>query len=136
MALKIDVQKTKDGIVLKLSGELTRTEASLLVESIRAQLIGNVRSIILDLSEVSSIDSAGLGALVSAYTSVLNLRGSIRLIGLQSRSRDLLHRTNLSTVLEEESRDSGSSSSTRVKATVLVAAILVIAVLVYWKLQS
>jgi len=52
------------------------------------------------LGEVSYIDSSGLGELVSAYTTVRNKQGDVKLLNLTSKAKDLLQMTKLLTVFD------------------------------------
>jgi anti-sigma B factor antagonist len=65
------------------------------------------KKIILNLSEVSYIDSSGIGELVSGFTTVTNHGGQLKLVGLSKRVKDLLQVTKLYTVFEafEEEAD-------------------------------
>jgi anti-sigma B factor antagonist len=54
----------------------------------------------LNLAEVSYIDSSGIGELVSGFTTVTNHGGSLKLVGLSKRVKDLLQITKLYTVFE------------------------------------
>ena len=55
---------------------------------------------IFNLEQVSYVDSAGLGALVSAYTTVTREGGSLKLVNVTKRLQDLLSITKLLTVFE------------------------------------
>jgi anti-sigma B factor antagonist len=56
--------------------------------------------VLLNLGEVSYVDSAGLGALVSAYTTVTREGGSLKLVNVTKKLQDLLSITKLLTVFE------------------------------------
>jgi anti-sigma B factor antagonist len=58
------------------------------------------KKLLLNLSEVSYIDSSGIGELVSGFTTVTNHGGSLKLVGLSKRVKDLLQITKLYTVFE------------------------------------
>src|ERR1700677_2216633 len=95
--------------VLDIVGKITLGEGSSVVrDSIRDLNAKGHKKILLNLSEVSYIDSAGMGELISAYTSTTNRGGTIKLLGLTKRVKDLLQITKLYTVFdihEEESQD-------------------------------
>jgi anti-sigma B factor antagonist len=55
---------------------------------------------LLNLSEVSYIDSSGIGEMVSGFTTVTNNGGQLKLVGLSKRVKDLLQITKLYTVFE------------------------------------
>jgi anti-sigma B factor antagonist len=64
------------------------------------EILSSSKKIILDLSEVSYIDSGGLGALVGAYSTARSAGADIKLAGLGQRVRDVLQITKLVTVFE------------------------------------
>jgi anti-sigma B factor antagonist len=58
------------------------------------------KKIVLNLGEVSYIDSSGLGELVSSYTTASNQGGKVKLLNLQKKVQDLLQITKLYTVFD------------------------------------
>ena len=87
--------------ILDLSGKLVLGEGAMQVkERIKDLLSDGQRRILLNLAEVSYIDSAGLGALISSYTTTKREGGSLRLVNLTKRIQDLLAITKLITVFE------------------------------------
>jgi len=56
--------------------------------------------VLLNLAKVQYVDSAGLGALVSAYTTVTRDGGSLKLANVTKKLQDLLSITKLLTVFE------------------------------------
>ena len=58
------------------------------------------KKMLLNLAEVSYIDSSGIGELVSGFTTVTNLGGQVKLLNLTKRVKDLLQITKLYTVFE------------------------------------
>jgi anti-sigma B factor antagonist len=91
-----------DGIaVVDVSGRVTLgEETKLLRETIHGLLGEGQKEILLNLGEVLFIDSAGIGELVSAFTSVRNRGGELKLIKLTKRVRDVLQITKLYTVFD------------------------------------
>jgi len=91
-----------DGVaVVDVSGRITLgEETQLLRETVQRVLEGGQKEILLNLGEVSFIDSAGLGELVSAFTSVRNRGGDLKLLKLTTRVHDLLQITKLYTVFD------------------------------------
>jgi anti-sigma B factor antagonist len=59
------------------------------------------RHIVLDLARVPYIDSCGLGTMVQGYVSAHRLGGSLKLLNVNGRNRQLLTVTRLLTVFEE-----------------------------------
>src|SRR5689334_3978759 len=101
MSLTVKTRKLDHIVVLDLAGRLTGGEpVSLLKDAIRQQLDGGAAKFILNLGEVSYIDSSGLGELVAAYTSIRNRNGDVKLLNLTARAKDLLQMTKLLTVFD------------------------------------
>ena len=101
MSLKITVRETPQATVLDLSGRITLGEGlGDLRDSIREALAGDRKHILLNLGEVSYIDSSGLGQLIGSYATVTDRGGQLKLINLQKRVVDLLQITKLLTVFE------------------------------------
>ncbi len=87
--------------ILDLSGKVVRGEGDLQVkERIKDLLADGQRKILLNLAEVTYIDSAGLGSLISSYTTARREGGSLKLVNLTKRIQDLLAITKLITVFE------------------------------------
>lgn len=101
MSIKLSTRQVGDVTVMDVSGRITLGEgSSSLRESIRELLNKGQRKILLNLADVSYIDSSGIGELVSGYTSVANQGGKLKLVNLTKRVRDLLQITKLYTVFE------------------------------------
>ena len=91
-----------DGIaIVEMSGRVTLgEETKLLRETIQRLLGEGQKQILLNLGEVAFIDSAGIGELVSAFTSVRNRGGELKLLNLTKRVRDAVQITKLYTVFD------------------------------------
>jgi anti-sigma B factor antagonist len=101
MSLSLKTRKVDGIVVLELSGKLTIGEPVLLLrETLRTQSTEGERKYILNLGDVSYIDSSGLGELVSSYTTIRNKGGDIKLLKLTTKTRDLLQMTKLLTVFD------------------------------------
>jgi len=101
MSLKWGVRQAGDVVVLDLSGRLTLGEAvGTLRDEIRDLLANDQKNILLNLAEVSHIDSSGLGELVGAFATITHAGGRLKLLNLQKRVRDLVQITKLYTVFE------------------------------------
>ena len=87
--------------VLDLSGKITLGEdGNLLKDKLQSLLHQNKKNILFNLAQVSYVDSAGLGAIVSAYTTVTREGGSLKLANVTTKLQDLLSITKLLTVFE------------------------------------
>jgi len=101
MALKL-TNREVDGItVLTLDGRIVLgEETSKLRESVKNLVSGGKKKLVLDMKNVTMIDSSGLGALVAAYSSAKSAGASLRLCNLGVHFNQLLQITNLLTVFE------------------------------------
>jgi len=101
MSLKLSTREVKDVIVIDLSGRVTMGEACAAIrDEIRDELGQGHRKILLNLADVSYIDSAGLGELTAAYTTTRNRGGQLKLLNLTKRVQDLMQITKLYTVFD------------------------------------
>jgi anti-sigma B factor antagonist len=100
MQLKL-ITKTQDGIlILDCIGRIVFGEESFLLRETIKKAIPENNRIVLNLGEISYIDSGGLGTLVGLLTSAQSAGGTIKLINLTKRVSDLLQVTKLMTVFE------------------------------------
>jgi anti-sigma B factor antagonist len=88
-------------MVVDISGRITLGEGcAQLRELIRDQLSKGNKRLLLNLADVTYIDSSGIGELVSAYTAVSNQGGQLKLLNLTKKVHDLLQITKLYTVFD------------------------------------
>jgi len=101
MALQIIEKETGGVTVLALSGRITLGEESNQLRTKIKDILGQgMKRLVLDLGNVSYIDSAGLGTLVAGYTSAQSQGASMKLANLTKRFREQLNITKLVTVFE------------------------------------
>jgi anti-sigma B factor antagonist len=95
-------KRTVDGILaIECNGRIVfGEETSLLRDEVKKALADNVKRIVLNLREVTYIDSGGLGTLVALHTTALNAGASVKLANLTKRVGDLLQVTKLLTVFD------------------------------------
>ena len=87
--------------VLDLTGKITLGEGdTLLKDKLNSLLHQGKKNVLLNLAEVNYVDSAGLGALVSAFTTVTREGGNLKLANVTRKLQDLLSITKLLTVFE------------------------------------
>ena len=87
--------------IVDLSGHIALGEGSaLLRKTIRNLLDEGQTKILLNLGDVSYIDSSGIGELVSGFTAVRNRNGELKLLNLTKKVHDLLQITKLFTVFD------------------------------------
>jgi len=91
-----------DGVtIVDLSGRITLGEGSTMLRDIVRDLIAKgQKKILLNLGDVTYIDSSGIGELVSAFTTVRNGGGDLKLLNLTKKVHDLLQITKLYTVFD------------------------------------
>jgi anti-sigma B factor antagonist len=91
-----------DGItIVDLSGRITLGEGSVVLrDTIRDVVAAGNKRILLNLGDVTYIDSSGIGELVSSFTSVRNQGGELKLLNLTKKVHDLLQITKLYTVFD------------------------------------
>jgi len=101
VSVKLTSRQVGDITVIDAAGRITLGEgASAFRDMIRALAAKGNKKILLNLSEVSYIDSSGIGEMVSGFTTVTNNGGQLKLVGLSKRVKDLLQITKLYTVFE------------------------------------
>ena len=101
MSVKLNTRQVGDVSVVDVAGRITLGEgSSALRDTLRDMVTKDRKKILLNLGEVSYIDSSGIGELVSGFTSVTNNGGQLKLLNLNKRVRDLLQITKLYTVFD------------------------------------
>src|ERR1700680_4921994 len=101
MALKITNREVDGVAVLALDGRIVLgEETSALREKVKGLVAESKKKLVLNMGNVTMIDSSGLGALVAAYSSAKAGGASLRLCNLGSQSNQLLQTTKLLTVFE------------------------------------
>lgn len=101
MSAKLTTRQVGDVTVVDVSGRITLGEgASALRTTLRDLAANGHKKLLLNLAEVSYIDSSGIGELVSAFTTVANQGGAVKLVNLTTRVKDLLQITKLYTVFD------------------------------------
>jgi anti-sigma B factor antagonist len=101
VSIKLNMRQVGDVTVIDLAGRITLGEgSSALRDALKEHIAKGEKKILLNLGEVSYIDSSGIGELVSGFTTVTNQGGQMKLLGLNKRVKDLLQVTKLYTVFE------------------------------------
>ena len=101
MSVRLTVRQVGDVSVLDANGRITLGEgASAFRDQIRELMAKGNNKILVNLADVSYIDSSGIGELVSAYTTLANQKGQLKLLHLNKRIKDLLQITKLYTIFE------------------------------------
>jgi anti-sigma B factor antagonist len=102
-----------DGItVVDLSGRITLGEGSVVLrDAVRDLLAKGEKRLLLNLGDVTYIDSSGIGELVSAFTTVRNQGGELKLLNLTKKVHDLLQITKLYTVFDVKDDEAAAIGS-------------------------
>ena len=101
MTMKASTRQVDGIIIVDLSGRITLGEGSVVLrDTIRDVVAAGNKRILLNLGDVTYIDSSGIGELVSGFTTVANSGGTLKLLGLTKRVKDLLQITKLYTVFD------------------------------------
>ncbi len=101
MSLKSSSRQVDGVSILDLSGRITLGEGSVVLRDTIRELLGKgEKKILLNLGDVTYIDSSGIGELVSAYTAVRKEGGELKLLNLTKKVHDLLQITKLYTVFD------------------------------------
>ena len=100
MSLRVNQRLERGVAILELDGRLVLGEDQVLMHAVKSLVAGGTLRIVLDLSRIAHVDSAGIGTLVSSFTTVTSAGGRLVLAGLQKRVSDLLSVTKLISVFE------------------------------------
>jgi anti-sigma B factor antagonist len=102
-----------DGVtVVDLSGRITLGEGSVVLrDAVRDLLSKGNKKILVNLADVNYIDSSGIGELVSAFTTVRNQQGELKLLNLTKKVHDLLQITKLYTVFDVKDDEAAAIKS-------------------------
>ena len=112
MSVKLSTRQVGDVSVIDVSGRITLGEgSSALRDTLRDMVSKGQKKILLNLGEVSYIDSSGIGELVSGFTTVANQGGQLKLLSLTKRVKDLLRMTKLLTVCDVYDDEAGAVRS-------------------------
>lgn len=112
MSLKIQMRQAGGAMILDLDGRITLGEGSgALRDAVQSTLAGGQKSIILNMGNVSYVDSAGLGELVGGFTTVANQGGELKLMNVQKKMKDLMQITKLYTVFSTYENEADAVAS-------------------------
>jgi anti-anti-sigma factor len=113
MSLTIEQISRGDVVILALGGRLSFRESDDVFDRVRALGVAGHSKVVLDLRNVSYVDSTGLGAIVGGYTSLTKQGGTLKLVNPNPRTVELLLMTQLNTLFEvfDDVRDAVNSFS-------------------------
>lgn len=116
MQLKLSVRNADDVQIVDCAGRMVFGEESISLRETVKKLIAKDARIILNLADVTYIDSGGLGTLVALYTTARNAGAYIKLASLTPRVGDLLQVTKLLTVFDVYDNEKEALASYRAAA--------------------
>lgn len=97
--LTFEVVKSPEETFVRCNGRIVSATSRDLQDTVRS-LIPGANRIVLDLTNVSYLDSSGLGALVSLYLSAKRQQCELKLINLNQRLKELFRLTKLAGIFE------------------------------------
>jgi anti-sigma B factor antagonist len=101
MGIKASTRQLEDITIVDLSGQIKLGDGTqVLRDMVKDLLSQGEKKILLNLADVSYIDSSGIGELVGAFTSVRNQGGEMKLLQLTKKVKDVLAITKLLTVFD------------------------------------
>src|SRR5881275_2763659 len=99
--MKLSTRQVDGVTIVDCSGRITLGEGSVMMrDTVRDLLSKGNKKIVLNLGDVNYIDSSGIGELVSAFTTVTNGGGQLKLLNLTKKIQELLSITKLLTVFQ------------------------------------
>jgi anti-sigma B factor antagonist len=107
-------QRIVDNVaIIKVNGDITLNKGGdvLLKDKVQSLLHQGYTNLLIDLSSVSYVDSAGLGELVQTYVTAKNKGGRLRLLNPTKRLKDLLVVTKLLTVFDSFDNEAAALAS-------------------------
>ena len=99
--MQISERTVGDVVIVDVSGKVTLGGGDVVLKDKMQSLVQQGRKkVLLNLAEVSYVDSAGLGEIVQSYATVMKNGGALKLLHVTKRIKDLLSITKLLTVFE------------------------------------
>ncbi len=100
--MQISERKVGDVMIVDVSGKITLGDGGdvVLKDKMASLIQQGHKKVLLNLGDVSYVDSAGLGEIVQSYATVTKNGGSLKLLNVTKRIKDLLSITKLLTVFE------------------------------------
>jgi anti-sigma B factor antagonist len=111
--MRIDERKVGDVMVISVSGDITMAKGGdvVLKDKVRSLIEQGQRKLVVDLGDVSYVDSAGLGQLVQAHATAAGAGGALKLVRVTKRLKDLLTITKLVTVFDSYNDEESALAS-------------------------
>jgi anti-anti-sigma factor len=97
--LKLETVTTPEETLIRCSGKLTYTSCEVLRSTVRG-LLPQTKRLVLDLKDMTYLDSFGLGVLVSVYLSAKRQDCQLKLINVDQQAKNIIRITNLTYLVE------------------------------------
>lgn len=97
--LKLEVESSPAGIQVRCSGKITSSTSGALLNQVHP-LLSQTKQIVLDLAQISYIDSSGLGMIVRLWSSAQKSGCAFKITNVAPRIKELLSMTNLASIFE------------------------------------
>jgi len=111
MSLQMITRTFAGVLVVECSGRLVLGEESANLRHLVRDLLNEHKQVVLDLGNVTYIDSSGLGVLVGLYAAAKKIGGTVKIANLNVRLRDILQITKVVTVFELFDRAEDAAAS-------------------------
>jgi len=110
--MEISQRKVGDVTVVDVSGRLVASEdPGRLKDKITSLIFQGEKRIVLNLADVSYVDSAGLGEIIASHGSAKRSGGEVKLASAGKRIKDLLIMTKLLTVFDSHDTEDSAIQS-------------------------
>lgn len=101
MEFTVDFSEKENYFLIKVDGEIDAYHSATFKQKSKEKLSGTSHSkYVIEMSNVTYIDSAGLGAVVSLLKEARNLKKELVLVGLQPRVRKIFEMTKLDKIVK------------------------------------
>jgi len=117
--MQLETRQANDVAIVRVVGDITLGQGSdvILKDKVNSLLQQGHRKILIDLGQVSYVDSAGLGQLVQIHATTTRQGAALKLLRVTKRLRDLLVVTKLLLVFDTlESEQDALAAFTRTAA--------------------
>ena len=99
--MNVNLRQRDNVTILDLKGKITIGSGDVaLRNAVQEVMNSGAKNVLINMKDVSTIDSSGIGELVSAYTTATNRGAKLRLFGLPEKVTDILTITQLITVFD------------------------------------
>ena len=125
MSFQASVRQVDTVSIIDFSGRITLgDESDLLRETLHREIERGQKKLLVNLQQVTYCDSAGLGELVGCFTTITRRGGSLKLLNVPKKIRDMLQVTRLDGLFEICSDEAAAVKSFGIKNPTVISKIL------------